>query len=136
MLHCEMHCLNTKINHVPTSHSDKDCLNHGQIWLIMVNHDRYAWSHCDKNHLLVQCHIVTTMVIHGQPWSNIALWHRLSQYADQPWSTMVNHFPTSHCDKCCINVKINHGQPYPNVAWQIFILGFIFLGFIIFISWV
>ncbi len=33
----------------------------------------------------------------------------------QPWSPMFNHGPTSHCEKDCLNIKINHGQPWSNV---------------------
>ena len=44
--------------------------------------------------------IVTTII----SWSSVTLW--------QPWSTMVNHGPTSHCDKDYLNMKINHGQQW------------------------
>ena len=30
------------------------------------------------------------MVKHGQPWSIITLWRRLSQYENQPWSIVIN----------------------------------------------
>lgn len=68
----------------------------------------------------------STMVNHGQPWSNVTLWQRFSQYENQPWSNvelwhrlsqiwktiMVIHGPTSHGDKDCFNIKINYHQPY------------------------
>lgn len=33
------------------------------------------------------------------------------QYENKPWSIMVNQAPMSHCNKDCLNVKDNHGQP-------------------------
>ena len=34
----------------------------------------------------------------------------------QSLSTMVNHCPMSHCDKDCLNMKINHGQPWSTMV--------------------
>ena len=136
-------------------------------------------------------HSLITITNHGQPCYNITLWQILSQYENQPWSTMfvfpfkifiiglytlvyniylkvynmifpiwkstmVNNSPRSHCDKNYLNMKINHGQPWSNIAlrqrlclyenqsWStlfilgfiIFILGFMYLRFIILIPWV
>ena len=36
----------------------------------------------------------------------------------QPCSIIVNHGPTSHYDKDCFNMKINNGQ-YENQRWSI-----------------
>ena len=75
-------------------------LNHGQLWSItMVNHGQ-PWSTMVNNH----GHIVTKTI----SWSNVTL--------SQPGSTMVIHYPTLHCDKRCLNMNINHGQPYSNIT--------------------
>ena len=55
------------------------------------------------------------MVTHGQPWPNVTLWQRLSQYETQPWASMINHSPMLHCDKDCLNMKINHVQPLSKI---------------------
>ena len=52
---------------------------------------------------------------------------------------MVNHGPMSHCDKDCLNRKIKHGKPWSTMfilGFIIFILDFMYIGFIIFIPWV
>jgi len=69
---------------------------------------------------------------------------------------MVNLGPMLHCEKYSVNLKINHGQAWFNVTFKqglseyenqqwsmmfilvfiIFILGFIYLGFIILVPWV
>ncbi len=116
-------------------------LNHNQPWWItMVT--LWQWlsfgstSHCDN---------------HGDPWSNMVQYCIVTKVVSIWKSTMVNHCPISHCDKGCLYMKINHGQPSSNVAfWQrlcqfenqplstmfilvfiIFILGFIYFEFII-----
>lgn len=72
----------TVVNHGPISHYDKNCLhikiidNHGQSRSTMVSHGCW-WS---------------TMfygIKHGQTCLNVVLWQKLSQYENQPWSTMV-----------------------------------------------
>ena len=45
-------------------------------------------------------HSVTKIV----SWSNITLSH--------PWLSMAKDGPTLDCDKDCLNMKINHGQPW------------------------
>ena len=51
----------------------------------------------------------------------------------------IKHGPTSHCDKDCLNMKMNHGKPLLTMfilGFIVFILGIIYLGFIILIPWV
>ena len=74
---------------------------------------------------------------YGHPWSTMVQHLIVTQIVSIWRSPMVNHCPSSHCNKHCLNIKINYGQPYSNfILWQLFILGFILLWFIIFIPWV
>lgn len=52
------------------------------------------------------------MVNHAPPWSNMALWQRLSWYENKPWLSMVNHGAMLRCENDYLNVKINHGQTF------------------------
>ena len=49
-------------------------------------------------------HIVKNIV----SLSNVTLW--------KPLSSMINHGPTSHCDKYFHNMIINHGKSWFNIA--------------------
>jgi len=110
-LHCGKDCLNMKINHflndVPTLDYDKDYLN----MLIMVNHDKPRLIMIKHGKPCSTSFIKSNMVIHDQSWSYVALSQTLSWYEKQPWLCMVNHGPVLHCDKDCLNMKINHCQP-------------------------
>ena len=81
----------------------------------------------------------------------------MSQCAKDCLNMKINHGPTSNCDKhclsmkinngkfwstmfilefICLNMKINHGKPLSTMfilGFIIFILGFVYLGFIILI---
>ena len=97
------------------------------IWKsIMVNQGQML--HCDNDCLNMK-------INHGQPWSNVALWQRLSTYENKSWLTMVNHGVMSHYAKYCLSMKINRGQPWSNVTlWQILSqYEILFIGFIILI---
>jgi len=96
------------------------------------------------------------MVNHGQSSSTMVQRCVVTKIASIWKSTMVDHGRMSHCDKYFLDIKINHGQAWSNTAlWQglsqnksqprstmfilgflIFILGFIYLGFIILAPWV
>lgn len=103
--HCQWWAIIT--NQGPMLHGDKDCVNmkksHGQPCPIIIS------SHG---------HIMT----HIFSWPNSTL--------TQPWSSVVNHGSTSHCNKVfqyqnqSWSTKVNHGQhaqPWSNVIlWKIF----------------
>ena len=79
------------------------------------------------------------MVNHGQSWSTMVNDGPMSHYAKDCLNMKINHGPTSHCDKGCLNMKINDGKPWSTMfilGFTIFILGFLYLGFIILIPWV
>ena len=67
----------TMISDGQMSHFEKYCLN------MKINQGR-SWSHCVKDCLMVQRHIVTIN---------------------------VNLGPTSHSNTDCLNMKINHHEP-------------------------
>jgi len=51
----------------------------------------------------------------------------------------INHGPILYWDKDCLSMKINNSKPWSTIfilRFIIFILGFLYLGFIIFIPWV
>jgi len=76
-------------------------------------YENQPWSAMANNHLHIVKNIVSwSNVTLWQPWSNIALLQRLCWYQNQPWSSMFT------------------------LEFIIFILGFIYLGFIIIIPWV
>ena len=131
--------------------------NHCQPWLTMVEHDIVTkivsiWKttmfiHVQSWSTMVQHHIMTTIVL---------IWKSIMVNYSQSWSTMDNHGQMLHYAKDYHNMKINLGQPWSNVAlWQslcqcenqlwstmfilgfiIYILGFIYLGFIILMCYV
>ena len=71
------------------------------LWQRLSQYGNQSWSHCDKDCLFILCHIITTMVQHPIMTKIVSIWK---------WA-MANHCPMSHYDKCCINMKINDGQP-------------------------
>jgi len=60
-------------------------------WTLSLNPTLHYDNHDHQWSTMVQCRIVAKIV---------SIWK---------W-TMVNHGPTSHCNKHYLNIKINHGQ--------------------------
>ena len=107
-------------------------VNHGQTWSLaeMVSHG--PTSHCDKDCLNIE-------INHGQQWLTNVQCHIVRNVVSIWKSIMVNHSPTSNCDQYLVNMKINCGQLWSTIfilVFIIFILGFIYLLFIIIIPWV
>ena len=133
------------VNHGPTTHCNEECLNmkinHGQpwsnfaLWQWLPQNENQSWLMIINSHGHIPTTIVSwsnvtlsqacsSMVNHGWPWSNVALWQILSiwkssmvnhgpmsHYEKYSINMKINHGPTSHCDKYCLNMKINHDQP-------------------------
>jgi len=55
--------------------------------------------------------VYNIMVNHGPMWHcDKACLNMKINHGQLLWA-IVNHGPTSHCEKDCLNMKINHGQP-------------------------
>jgi len=122
----------TMVNHVPMTHCDKDSLdmkiNHDQAWSSMVQGRVVTrivsiWKSTMVNHVYFSVYNIFLMV-YIPCVCNISLLGLIVFNHGQPFfikSIMVNHGPMSHCEKYCLNMKINYDQWWSNVTlWEIF----------------
>ena len=124
--HCDKDCLNmTMVNDgQPWSKVtlwQRLSQYENQPWSTMVNHcqpwsNAALWQRLSQHEnqplsmiIINHGHIVTNIV---SIWKSTMVQRRIMKKIISIWkSIMVNHGPMSHCDKDCLNMKSNHGQP-------------------------
>lgn len=108
----ENHSWCSMVNHGPTLHCDKDCLNHTMFilgfiicilgficprFIVAIHRVYYSLGFIISISFIYIIHMVY----------NINFW---VQYKSIGFTIMVNFSPTLHCDKYFLNMKINHSR--------------------------
>ncbi len=87
-------------------------VNHGQSWSAMLNHAQ-------------PCSTTFGEINHAEPWL-IMVSHVRTLNCDKCCLNMrINHGPMSHCEKYCLHMKINHGQARSTMVQYCIVIGIV-----------